>query len=116
MQTQSTPAVPARQHPLLAFALALLCVCFAACSSPTYSLERFQNYSYGAKEAGRELSKGRFVEVSQPNMVSDNQLSFTGSKPPRQLRQDITFTQYLHTKYKIKSLVLPKASYDFISG
>lgn len=48
--------------------------------------------------------------------VPDDAISFTGSKPPRQLRQDITFTQYLHTKYKIKSMVLPKASYDFISG
>ncbi|MHB1079895.1 MAG: hypothetical protein ACYC67_10855 [Prosthecobacter sp.] len=121
MKSRSTPAVPARRSPLPALALALLCACFTACSGPTYSLKRFQDYGDGARAAARELSKGNFIDVSTGKRrsilgVPYAEYYYTGSKPIRQLRQDITFTQYLHAKYKIKSLVLPNASGDFISG
>lgn len=114
-------AVLMRQQPLLALTLALLCTCFTACSAPTYSMERFQAYGDGARAAARELSKGHFVDASTGKHRSIRGLPhadyyYTGSKPIRQLRQDITFTQYLHAKYKIKSLVLPNARGDFISG
>ena len=97
MKSHSTPAVPASQHRILAFALALLCAFCTACSGPSYSLKRFQDYGDGSRAAARELSKGNFVDASTGKRrsilgVPYAEYYYTGSKPIRQLRQDITFT------------------------
>jgi hypothetical protein len=75
------------------------------------------NHDLGVTQAARNLSKGTFVLVTldeEPNPVSVYALF--GRKPPKPIRSDITFAQYLTKKYGIEHRALKGVTYEYLTG
>lgn len=88
------------------------------CTNGMYTSPRYMNFHLGVEQAARELSKGNFVYVSQPPSHLDwsRGIAVLRDTKPKQLRDDITFEQYLTKKYGIKYRVLNDTTSDYISG
>jgi len=110
---------PYKMNPTFsAIILAVLFSSSVSCTNGGYSTERYMSFHIGVEHAARELSKGNFVSVSQsPSHFgwSRGIAVFRGTKP-KQLRDDITFEQYLTKKYGIKYHVLSHTNSDYVSG
>ena len=95
----------------------LICILCGACSQGFYGTQRYQNYDLGVTQAARELSKGNFVSVSMPQHPDAiSGIAVVGGKPPKPLRSDITFEQYLTQKYGIHYRELENTTSDYLTG
>ena len=99
---------------ILLLAVSILC---GACSQGFYGNQRYMNHDLGVTQAARELSKGNFVFVSKhDDSATVSAYAVLGRKPPKPVRSDITFAQYLTEKYGIQHRVLKDTSYDYLTG
>jgi hypothetical protein len=75
------------------------------------------NHDLGVTQAARELSKGNFVMISLHEDPAPVSVYVAMSrKPPKPVRSDITFAQYLTQKYGIEYRVLRDVSYEYLTG